>query len=325
MTESGSRVMPVRIRQILLTPTVSPFLALLLVCIFFSTQTNRFVSGTNLSLIVQQVIVVGTLAIGQTLIILTGGIDLSNGTVMALGTVIMTKLAVMNDVDPILAIFMGILVTGGFGLLNGVLITRLRLPPFIVTLGTLNIAVALTRIYTTQSITNLPPTQTFLGTTFTIGSTAITYGSVVMFVLFLLTWFVLRETQFGRHIYALGDNPETARLTGIATDRLLIKVYMTAGVLYGTAALLLAARTGVGDPQAGQTANLESITAVVLGGTSLFGGRGNVLGTLVGALIVGVVRNGLQLMGVPAIYQVLITGVLVILAVAIDQVSQRSK
>jgi len=138
-------------------------------------------------------------------------------------------------------------------------------------------------------------------------------------------WFVLRETTFGRHIYAVGNNAEATRLAGISTNRLLIGVYTLAGLFYGAAALLLVARTGVGDPQAGQNGNLESITAVVLGGTSLFGGRGNVLGSLVGALIVSVFRNGLQLMGVPSIYQVLITGILVILAVSIDQLSQRGK
>jgi len=143
--------------------------------------------------------------------------------------------------------------------------------------------------------------------------------------LFLIVWFVLRETTFGRHIYAVGNNAEATRLAGISTNRLLIAVYTLAGLFYGAAALLLIARTGVGDPQAGQNGNLESITAVVLGGTSLFGGRGNVLGSLVGALIVSVFRNGLQLMGVPSIYQVLITGILVILAVSIDQLSQRGK
>jgi fructose transport system permease protein len=204
-------------------------------------------------------------------------------------------------------------------------VTRLRLPPFIVTLGTLNIAFALTRIYTTSTITHLPDTLTFLGSTFTIGETSITYSSVLMFLLFLLFWFILRETPIGRRIYAVGDNPEAARLTGIPVNRLLIAVYTTAGIIYGIAALLQVSRTGVGDPQAGQTGNLDSITAVVLGGTSLFGGRGNILGTLLGALIVGVFRNGLQLAGVDSIYQVLITGVLVILAVAIDQLSQRGK
>ena len=139
----------------------------------------------------------------------------------------------------------------------------------------------------------------------------------------MLTWYVLTQTAVGRHIYALGDDPEAARLSGIRTDRLLVWVYTFAGFFYGIAGLLLIARTSVADPQAGQNANLESITAVVLGGTSLFGGRGSIFGTLIGALIVGIFRNGLTLMGVPSIYQWLITGVLVILAVTIDQLSQR--
>jgi len=169
----------------------------------------------------------------------------------------------------------------------------------------------------------LPRQLTFLGETFQVGGTDITYGSVFVFLLFLAVWFVLRQTASGRHIYAVGNNPEAARLTGIRTDRLLLAVYTMAGLIYGIAGLLLVARTQVGDPQAGQTENLDSITAVVLGGTSLFGGRGSVMGTLVGALIVGIVRNGLQLIGVPSIYQVLITGILVILAVAVDQLARR--
>jgi fructose transport system permease protein len=144
-----------------------------------------------------------------------------------------------------------------------------------------------------------------------------------MLALYAVAWFALRETAAGRHVYAIGNSPEAARLTGIATGRVLLGVYVVAGVLYGVAALLSVARTGVGDPNAGQTENLDAITAVVLGGTSLFGGRGVVLGTLVGALIVGVFRNGLTLMGVSSVYQILITGILVILAVATDQLSRR--
>lgn len=307
------------------SPIIGPIAALILACIFFSTQTDRFLTGTNMSLIVQQVMVVGTLAIGQTLIILTAGIDLSVGAVMALGSIIMTSMAVDYGLHPIVAILIGFAVCLAFGVLNGALVTFIRLPPFIVTLGTLNIAFALTRIYTTQTITGLPPLMTFFGNTFRIGNTAITYGSVLMFLLFLLAWFILRSTPAGRYVYAVGDNPEAARLAGISTTRLLIGVYTIATLTYAIAGLLLVARTGVGDPQAGQDSNLESITAVVLGGTSLFGGRGNILGTLVGALIVGVFRNGLQLMGVASIYQVLITGILVIVAVSIDQLTHRGK
>jgi fructose transport system permease protein len=268
--------------------------------------------------------VVGTLAIGQTLIILTAGIDLSCGAVMALSSIFMTKLAVSGGVPPLLAIAIGLLVAAGFGVLNGGLVTRLRLPPFIVTLGTLNIAFALTHIYSKdQTVANLPSALTWMGTTFSVGNTAVAWGSVLMLALFALVFFILRQTAGGRHVYAIGDNPEAARLTGIHTNRVLLAVYAGAGLLYGVAALLLIGYTNVGDPQAGQTDNLDSITAVVIGGTSLFGGRGSVIGSLIGALIVGVIRNGLQLIGVAAIYQVLITGILVIVAVAVDQLARR--
>ncbi|MDQ6739567.1 MAG: ABC transporter permease [Actinomycetota bacterium] len=304
--------------------TIGPLVALLLASLFFALQSPRFLTGPNLSLVVQQVMVIGTLAIGQTLVILTAGIDLSNGAVMALGTIVMTKFAVDYGLNPYLAILGGLLVCALFGALNGTLVTRLGLPAFIVTLGTLNIAFALTHIYSgEQTISSLPPVLTFFGNTFRVGGTAITYGSVLMVLLFVLIWYVLQHTATGRHIYAMGNNAEAARLTGINTRQLLLGVYATAGVIYGLAGLLLVARTQVGDPQAGQTDNLDSITAVVLGGTSLFGGRGSVLGTLIGALIVGIFRNGLQLMGVASIYQVLITGILVILAVAVDQVTHR--
>jgi fructose transport system permease protein len=305
-------------------PTLGPVIALLLTVLFFSTQSDRFLTGGNLSLVVQQVMVVGTLAIGQTLIILTAGIDLSNGAVMALGNVVITGLAIHSGLNVWLAITLGLLVTTGFGLLNGGLVTTLRLPPFIVTLGTLNIAFALTHIYSKdETVAGLPRELTFFGETFPLGTTSVTYGSVGMLVLFAIVWYVLRQTAAGRHVYAVGDNPEAARLTGINTRRLLLCVYAAAGLLYGLASLLLIARTGVGDPNAGQTDNLDSITAVVLGGTSLFGGRGSVIGTLLGALIVGLIRNGLQLMGIPSIYQTLITGILVILAVAADQITRR--
>lgn len=304
--------------------TFGPFVALFLACAFFATQSDRFLSGQNFSLILQQVMVVGVIAIGQTLIILTAGIDLSCGMIMALGSIIMTKLVVDHSLSPYLGIAFGLAACMAFGLLNGTLITVIRLPPFIVTLGTLNIAFAITQIYSeSQTVSGLPEALTALGNTFRFGGTAITYGTVLMLVMYLGAWIVLRETAVGRHIYALGNNPEAARLMGIRVKPLLVAIYTVAGLFYGIAALLSVARTGVGDPQAGQTDNLDSITAVVLGGTSLFGGRGLILGTLVGALIVGVFRNGLTLMGVPSVYQILITGILVILAVSTDRISRR--
>jgi len=304
--------------------TLGPFIALLLACIFFATQSDRFLSLQNFSLILQQVMVVGVIAIGQTLIILTAGIDLSCGMVMALGGIVMTKFAADYGLSAPVAIACGIAATTLFGLLNGLLVTRIKLPPFIVTLGTLNIAFAITQLYSrSQTVTDIPEGMTFLGNTLKMGSTSIAYGVLLMLALYLVTWLWLRETAPGRHIYAVGNSPEATRLTGIPTDRVLLGVYVLAGVFYGIASLLSVARTGAGDPNAGQTENLDAITAVVLGGTSLFGGRGIILGTLVGAMIVGVFRNGLTLMGVSSVYQILVTGILVILAVATDQMSRK--
>lgn len=304
--------------------TAGPLVALALAMVFFSLESGQFLKGPNLSLVLQQVIEVGVLAIGQTLIILTAGIDLSCGAVMAFGMIVMTKLAVVSGMPAIPAIVLGIAACAAFGLLNGALVTKIRLPAFIVTLGTLNIAMALVHIYSNEeTIANPPSAMLFFGRTFTIGGTDITYGVLLMLALYALVWFVLTQTAWGSHVYAVGNNPEATRLSGIRTDRLLISVYVVAGAIYGLAALLLVARTQVGDPNAGQTDNLDSITAVVLGGASLFGGRGNVIGTLIGALIVGVFRNGLVLMGVSSVYQILITGILVILAVSVDQLSHR--
>ncbi|MDZ5455914.1 ABC transporter permease [Azohydromonas lata] len=303
---------------------LGPLLALLAACAFFAVQSDRFLTAPNLTLILQQVMVVAVIAIGQTLIILTAGIDLSCGMVMALGGIVMSKLATEMGLPPAAAIACGLAVTMAFGLLNGLLVTKVKLPPFIVTLGTMNIAFAVTQLYSqSQTITELPSSLISLGETFTIGSTSIAWGVLLMLALYGITSFALKETARGRHVYAVGNNPEATRLTGIPTQRVLLGVYVLAGLFYGLASLLSVGRTGVGDPNAGQTENLDAITAVVLGGTSLFGGRGAVLGTLVGALIVGVFRNGLTLMGVSSIYQVLVTGILVILAVAADQLSHK--
>jgi fructose transport system permease protein len=312
-------------RRALTAPAVGPLLALIATMIFFSLKSDRFLQAQNLSLVLQQVMVVGVLAIGQTLVILTAGIDLSVGTVMAFGQIVMTKLAVASGVPAIPAILIGITTCVAFGMLNGALVTVVRLPAFIVTLGTLNIAFALTHTVSNDlTFSPLPSAMLFFGRTFTIAGADFTYGVVLMLLLYALAWFALGQTAWGRHVYAVGDNRAAARLTGIKTERVLFGVYTLAGLTSGIAAMLLAARTELGDPNAGQTTeNLDSITAVVLGGTSLFGGRGTVIGTLIGAMIVGVFRNGLTLIGVQVIYQYLVTGILVILAVSVDQLTHR--
>ena len=314
-------------RRVLGAPTVGPLLALLLAMAFFSYKSENFLQGQNLSLVLQQVMVVGVLAIGQTFVILTAGIDLSCGTVMAFGQIVMTKLAVAEGVDPLLAIALGIGACVAFGLLNGVFVAGVRLPAFIVTLGTLNIAFALTHVYSNdETYSELPSELLFFGRIFTIGGTDVTYGVPAMFVLFGVAWYALTQTTWGRHVFAVGDNIEAARLMGIKTRRVLLSVYLVAGLTYGIAAMLLVARTELGDPNAGQTTeNLDAITAVVLGGTSLFGGRGTVIGTLIGAIVVGVFRNGLTLIGVEVVWQYFVTGILVILAVSVDQLTHRTR
>ena len=202
------------------------------------------------------------------------------------------------------------------------LVTALRLPPFIVTLGTLNIFFALT-LYISKSETirgaDMPGIMTWTGKAFTIGSFRITYGTILMLVLFAGFFYALRQTAWGKHVYATGDDSEAARLAGIRTGRVLLSVYAVAGLLYAIGAWVLIGRLASASPNVGADFNLDSITAVVLGGTSLFGGRGSVIGTLVGALIVGVFRNGLALAGVDVLWQVFAVGVLVIVAVSIDQ------
>lgn len=304
--------------------TFGPLLALLALVFIFGLLSNRFLRPDNLALIVEQVMVVGTLAVGQTLIILTAGIDLSNGAIMVFSSILMAKLAVTQGLAVPLAILVGFAAAGCLGAVNGLLVTRFRLPPFIVTLGMLNIVLSITLLYSGgSSVPRLPEPLLLLGSRLQFGGTQATYGSLLMLAIFCVAAYVLQQTAWGTHVYAIGNNVEAARRSGIRVSRQLFMVYTLAGVIYGIAGLMLLGRVTVADPLGGQTANLDSITAVVIGGTSLFGGRGSVLNTLIGALIVGVLRNGLTLIGIDALYQTLATGALVIVAVAVDQFARR--
>jgi fructose transport system permease protein len=302
--------------------TLGPLFVLVLAIVIFTFASSRFLQPGNLSLIVQQVMVVGTLGIAQTLVILTAGIDLSVGAIMVLSSIVMAKLAADSGLPGVLALVIGFGVGTACGLINGVLVTRLRLPPFIVTLGTLNVFFAL-NLYYSQSETvrgaDMPSLLLWTGNTVNVGDTKITYGSVLMLVLFAVFAYVLKHTAWGRHVYSVGDDAEAARLAGVRTNKVLLSVYVVAGLICAVAAWMLIGRIASASPQAGGSANLDSITAVVIGGTSLFGGRGLVVGTLFGALIVGVLRNGLTLTGVDVLWQDFAVGVLIIAAVAIDQ------
>ncbi|OGO55318.1 MAG: ABC transporter permease [Chloroflexi bacterium RBG_16_72_14] len=303
-------------------PAISPLIVLVAASVVFGLVNPRFFMPENLSLIGQQVAVVGALAIGQTIIILTAGIDLSVGAVMVFTAMIMASSVASFGLPAPAALALGVVVGTAAGGINGLLVTRLRLPPFIVTLGTLNVFVALTLLYSggqTVQSQDIPDLLLWPGQAIDFGSFKITTGVIMMLLMYAVGSYVLRNTAWGRHIYAVGDDIEAARLAGISVSRLLLSGYMVAGFVYAITAWIMIGRVGAASPNAATDANLDSITAVVIGGTSLFGGRGLLIGSLLGALIVGVFRNGLALAGVDVLWQTLVVGVLVIVAVATDQ------
>lgn len=306
-------------------PTIVPFIVLVISILGFGMIANNFFTAFNLTLIIQQVTVIGMLGIAQTLIILTAGIDLSVAAVMVLSTVITGAVGVNMGVPSVLAIPLGLLCGTLCGLINGGLVTVFRLPPFIVTLGTWKIFFALNlwlsggQSIRSQDIDNAAPLLKLFGGTFQLFGAQFTAGSVVMLLLFAVFWYVLNWTAWGRHVYAVGDDEEAARLSGIDTRKVLLSVYAVAGFLCAFAGWVAIGRVGSISPQSFFEGNLDAITAVVIGGTSLFGGRGSIIGTLLGALIVGVFRSGLNLSGVDVLWQQFAVGALIIIAVAIDQ------
>ncbi|MCD5344887.1 ABC transporter permease [Agromyces sp. H3Y2-19a] len=312
-----------RIRNVLHRyPAISPAIVLVIAVIVFGLLNDRFLNPANLSLITQQVAVVGTLAVAQTLVILTAGIDLSVGAAMVLSSMVIAQTSVNQGIPAVLALLLGLVVGLAAGALNGVLVTRLKLPPFIVTLGTLSIFVALTLLYSGGATVRggeMPELLTWTGSTFDIGGVNFTVGVLLMLLLYVAIALILSKTAWGRHVYAVGDDPEAARLAGISVSRVLMSVYLAAGAILALAAWIQIGRTNAASPNAGAELNLDSITAVVIGGTSLFGGRGTVWGTLLGALIVGVFRNGLSLAGLDVLWQTFAVGVLIIVAVSVDQ------
>jgi fructose transport system permease protein len=303
-------------------PEISPLVVLLITAIVFSFINPRFLQPSNLSLILQQVAIVGALAIGQTLIILTAGIDLSVGAIMILSTMVMGSLVAQLGLPGWLAIIIGVLVGAGAGFLNGLLVARVKLPPFIVTLGTLNVFTAISLIMSGgRSIPGdtLGGVLTFTDVSFPIGPFQMTMGALLVIAMYLIVGTVLSQTAWGRHVYAVGDDASAARLAGVEVRKILISVYTAAGLIFGLSAWVLIGRVGAATPTSAVDANLDSITAVVIGGTSLFGGRGGLIGTFIGAITVGIFRNGLALARVDVIYQTLAIGLLIIAAVSLDQ------
>ncbi|SOB99007.1 fructose transport system permease protein [Rhodobacter sp. JA431] len=307
-------------------PTLVPVIVLVAAIVVFGLVAgDRFFSPFNLSLILQQVSIIGILAAAQSLIVLTAGIDLSVAAIMVLMSVIAGNLAVYMGVPPILALAVAFAGGTGAGLMNGFLVTKVKLPPFITTLGTWSIFYALNlwlsgaQSIRSQDIDKNAPLLKFWGEGFAFFGAKVTYGSLLMIAVFLGLWYMLNKTAWGRHVYAVGDDKEAAELAGIQADRVLLSVYGMAGLVCAVAAWAAIGRVGSISPQSFYEGNLQSITAVVVGGISLFGGRGSILGALFGALIVGVFQSGLRLANVDVLWQVFAIGWLIIIAVAIDQ------
>lgn len=309
-------------------PTASPAIVLGLAFVYFSLSTERFFTATSISTVLAQVMIIGTLALAQTLVILTAGIDLSVGSMTVLSAAVMGKLAVTWGYSPWVALMIGLGIGLLLGVINGLLVIRLKLPPFIATLGTFNAYFALNQWFSeNETLGNAELKEVgadgvllWFGRIWEpVDGFRVTYGVVMMILLFVAVWYALRRTQWGRHVYATGDDPAAARLSGVQTDRILLSVYAVAGLLCAVAAWMLIGRIGAVSPKPLNNANLDSITAVVVGGTSLFGGRGAVMGTLMGALIVGVFDSGLSHLGLDPLWRVFTIGVLVLVAVSLDQ------
>ena len=307
-------------------PTLVPVIVLVLSLLAFGVIAGgRFFSAFNLSLILQQVSIIGILAAAQSLIIITAGIDLSVAAIMVLMSVVMGNLAVFAGVPSALAILAGLAGGVGAGVLNGWFITRIKLPPFITTLGTWSIFYALllwlsgAQSIRGQDIDANAAFLKFFGAAFNIGGARITLSALLMIAVFAVLWYMLNKTAWGRHVYAIGDDKDAAEMSGIRTDRTLLSVYGLAGFICALAGWASIGRVGSISPQSFYEGNLDSITAVVIGGISLFGGRGSVMGALFGALIVGGCRSGLRMSGVDVLWQVFAIGWLIIIAVAIDQ------
>ena len=304
------------VRRFFRTPVAGPLLIMLLVAVGVALTTERFLLRQNLMNVWLQVSIIAIVAIGATIVILTAQIDLSSGSLVALGSVILAGLIKKMGVPVPAAILLVILMSTALGLVNGFFSTYGRIPSFIFTLGTLAIFRGLAFLYTQGApIFSVSPQlnplfyRTFLG---------MPLPFVYVVVLYAAAWAYLRYTEGGRNIYAVGGNQSAARLSGIGVNRVRTKAFAIAGLMSGLAGVLLTARLDSGSPNYGQGYELTAIAAAVIGGASLFGGHGNVIATLFGALTIVLVQNGLNLHGVPAAWQEIALGAIIALAVGVD-------
>jgi fructose transport system permease protein len=309
------------------TPSAVPLIVLLISIVVFGFLAGNFFRAGTLSLILQQIAVVGILGCAQSIVILTAGIDLSVGAMAVFTSVIMGTFTFRYGIPAPISILIGLAAGTAMGAANGYLVARVKLPPFIVTLGTWQIIIAANYLYSanetirSQDIAAEAPMLQLWGWKFQIAGTTVSLGVLLLVIIVLVMAYVLRHTAWGRHVYAVGDDADAAALSGVQVDKTLISVYALAGFFCAIAGWVMIGRFGSVSPSAstGVLGNIQSITAVVIGGISLFGGRGSILGMFFGALIVGVFELGLRMLGTDPQWTYLLIGALIIGAVAVDQ------
>lgn len=305
--------------------TVTPFLVLVVLCIFLAIVSPTFRTQGNFINILQQVTINAILALGMTVVILTGGIDLSVGAILGLSGIVMGLLIVDNGVSPWIAVPIALLMGLLLGAFNGVIISKLNLQPMIATLAMMSMArgAALT-LADGRTISGYSQGFNWIGQG-EIPGTDIPVQIILMIILYFAFWYMLRFRRTGRYIYAIGGNEEATRLSGINVDRYKTLAYALSGVLSALAAYVLVAKLNSAQPIAGETYELDAIASAVIGGASLLGGKGSVWGTLIGAVIIGVIRNGLNILNVSSNLQKLILGIIILIAIVSDALRNRKR
>lgn len=297
---------------------LGPLLGFIILVAIVSILNPSFLEPLNLLNLLRQVAINALIAFGMTFVILTGGIDLSVGSILALSSALIAGM-IVSGIDPILAILIGCILGAIMGAINGLLITKGKMAPFIATLATMTIFRGLTLVYTDGNpITGLGENYAFqlFGRGYFLG---IPVPAITMIIAFAVLWVILHKTSFGRKTYAIGGNEKAALISGIKVPRVKVMIYALAGLLSALAGAILTSRLNSAQPTAGTSYELDAIAAVVLGGTSLSGGRGLIVGTLIGALIIGTLNNGLNLLGVSSFFQMVVKGVVILIAVLIDR------
>ncbi|WP_423362934.1 ABC transporter permease [Mycoplasma sp. P36-A1] len=296
-------------------------IAFIILFVALSLLSKDFLTSDNLLQVLRQIAVNGLIAGGMTFVILTGGIDLSVGSILGFSAM-STVIIINSGIPSTIAIILGMIIGGVIGMFNGFLVAKAKLQPFIVTLASMTIMRGATLVISkSMPITASPDATLFraIGNSWFLG---IPLPVIILVIVFILLWFLLEKTTFGKKVYSIGGNEEVARLSGIKTDRVIIAIYAIVGVACALAGVILASRLNSAQPQLGSGYELDAIAAVVIGGTSLSGGKGKISGTVIGVLLIGVLSNGLNLLGVQSDYQQIVKGAVILLAVLVDRIKK---